>query len=537
MSATASGLVHEETTYEAITGASVELWTATDVRLVQCESTGPAGKFRLEDIEPGNYFLRVRAEGFERPPSAPFRAEAKGTVHRDFALRGARMFRGVVVDEESGQSVPGASVCTNWLYGEPSTCAADGSFEYPWATSGRIFARAKGYGGGSAPIPALGSTATVKIGVRKGRRVDGAVVDAGGDPLKGVYVAGLSNDAGANRQGVDWQTTRTDEDGRFELNTLNVFGHHVLMLQQPGYGTRLVDLPASELDQAVLDVGELVLKGARVIGGTVASADGTPLANIVVSLQGYADGRDFFWPEEHAEFAPPKALIRHTASDARGRFRFSDVAAGSYIVRSRLRKGTAEFGEVIRVDGAGAHPEILIVHDLGRPVQGTVIDASGKPLSMIEVRVVSETEPSMPAVTVGTYPDGTFLVTSLTPGTYTVTARPTFTNAGRESPLAATSAFGVEPGETGVELILRGASTVTGVLIDAEGAPVEGEAVRASGKGGLLDESVTDRSGRFRMAVPDEGNVELTVVGRALASEVTVRAGAVDVQLELVDGD
>ena len=73
--------------------------------------------------------------------------------------------------------------------------------------------------------------------------------------------------------------------------------------------------------------------------------------------------------------------------------------------------------------------------------------------------------------------------------------------------------------------------------MDRERAPLEGQTVRAFGKGGLLDESVTDSSGRFTLAVPDEGNVQLTVVDCTLATEVSVRAGAMDVLLELTGGD
>ncbi|MGH1343703.1 MAG: sigma-70 family RNA polymerase sigma factor [Nannocystales bacterium] len=97
--------------------------------------------------------------------------------------------------------------------------------------------------------------------------------------------------------------------------------------------------------------------------------------------------------------------------------------------------------------------------------------------------------------------DGTFTVEGLSPGRYLAAA----SAPGHYSPQRAS--FLVRTGETTPDvtvLLARGGSSVSGVVADIGGGPIEGAVVRAEG-GGRTFAAMSDAEGRFALRVPKGG--------------------------------
>jgi hypothetical protein len=129
-------------------------------------------------------------------------------------------------------------------------------------------------------------------------------------------------------------------------------------------------------------------------------------------------------------------------------------------------------------------------------VEGTVVGADGQPVPGATVAVVDRGPPR------AVEPDGRFVVPDLEAGTYAVVAA-----APGHLPARADAVEVAAGAAARVALTLTvGGHSVTGVVSDASGGPIEGATVTAArrealGAGDMIAATLTDRDGRYRLTL------------------------------------
>jgi RNA polymerase sigma-70 factor (ECF subfamily) len=377
---------------------------------------------------------------------------------------------------EDGKPLAGAHVWAARKFGdEPPTAVRtgdDGRFEVNVDARERLFAAADGHCVALAANVGRGADHAITlfktVGVLRGR-----VLDPDGKPIASarIVIGGF--------QGRATTATRSDDDGRFEMPGTPAFWGQSVTVSAAGFVPANLSMPPDVGGGARLVVR---LERAGVVTGLVLDATTrTPIVGASVVIVG---------SEFHA-----------IETDGDGRFR---LVADVGVTQGQVRATAAGHRpEVVRVATVGAADVELALEPLVA-IEGRVLDGNGRPAAGAEVRWSGNTGPRTSADT-----DGRFHLSASAPSAtrpVVIVAR----NAGRG--FAVASVTDAKP----VELRLAPAAVITGVVLDADGAPVAGAIVRAApgveGPDGqsawtileLLGHdsfggSATDAQGRFRI--------------------------------------
>ena len=353
-------------------------------------------------------------------------------------------------------------------------------------------------------------------------RLSGRVTDPGGEPVSGAEVRLNATYA----RGGYSSGTQTRPDGRFELRTKADEGTAAgtaweLVVDHPGYleERRRLDLGggAAELATVADERLEIVLReGGTTVGGTVAGADGTPLAAATVVLEP-ADG------EDHA-ISSRRDVSAVSAPD--GSFLLQGVEPGAW----RLSAQHPDW-----IDGGPAEPVTVgtspltglrLTLERGAVVRGRITGVDPRLLST--VRVTASHSGGGTHHSLSGQPDytGEFRLAGARPGRWWVRAE--LSGDGR----SAYETVEVGPGDTEVEvdLELGGGFELRGTL-SVNGSPRSGTRLSLMREGTALM-ATTGRGGRFRFTDVSPGEYRLIASGLSLGRRITVR-GDDDIQVEV----
>lgn len=510
--------------------------------------TGDAeGRFTLRRTPAGSWRLLARAKGFAdrytdvlplRPLPPAEGAEIEVVVAPGYALEGH-------VENAAGEPVAGAKVV---VFPQPrgnvpllekshTLTGADGSFRFESVTPGRHIALA------STPGQPMRMSDRVEVPAKEPLviRFDGTavlaltVVDGTGVGVEGAEVfmaSGMSGAAGAFARGS------TDAAGKVRLEGLSAGRPEMLMVSAKGFvpfspmspefrEMRKVEFTAGNVTEWLVTLR----RGAEVRGRVLARGTGAPIAGAKVR----ALGGGF-----------PMAMGNEdTVSGADGSFVIVGVAEGTSMLMaeapgygqpldlSAFRPGRGgEEGEYSVTIGEGVTSvEKDILLDAAARIRGVVRDPAGEPVAGATVEVdggergFSPMAAAMPATT--TASDGTFLLESVPAhGPVSLRAGSAGYLPGYAKEIKLVS--GEEKAEVNIDL--RSGSVVTGRVLGAGGAPIEGAMVNGAvenqrwqlenGRGGTLPVR-TDGDGRFRIVAVEAGKflVRAVATGHVPATE------------------
>ena len=373
----------------------------------------------------------------------------------------------------------------------------------------------------------VGELALEASGVATGRAIDRA-----GDPIEGLQVR-VSSWIWLDMVGLThWQfvrtlsDVRTDEDGRFRLDVLPL-GDCQLALKGPGWRTAYRDLTTHT--GGLVELGAIEVARGSALAGRITDATDAPVAGAELRARPASD--DGFGSDRRVDgvllaFATTQPessgrYLREAVADADGRFRFDDLdpVRHDLFARSPGHEPLARLGvEPDRDDlELRLSPEALIVvqvldEETGEPLDG--VRVSGRRHLGNGPSSHPEFDPSLKVVTgaeavarLGREGDGVGLF---------VVGPAGFLSNGvklgwgvRES--RSLKIPGLQPGELHEQTVEVHApeptsilpARVSGVVLDAEGQPVEHAEMTASplGKpwGRRGPRGVTDAQGRFQL--------------------------------------
>ena len=485
------------------------------------------GRYRFDGLPAWKSTLRAT------PPSAGAFARrqvelAAGQVlEENFSIEEGRTIRGRVVDAASGTPIPGAEVGeAGWVH---RMIRADANGEYVYRgirAQGPVLLRARAPGHGSEEKTFRAASNVDDLPERfdfqlaAGRVVRGRVVASDGSPIAGVRtiaVASRRTDTAAPE--TDWIPGRTDASGAFELRDLRSRLPHSLVVRKDGFGTLVYELPSSESESPVVDLGEIVLPKMAVVRGKVVDGQGAGRPDWEVTLTGANADRSRYREERDARdvFNLDYLVARRTArTDDLGRFAFADLAAGEFTVEAGFSTGSGRTSKVVHVAAESSTDGVeLALADLPS-IAGTVTDADGRGIAGVGVNVERRENRAGRASGSLTDASGAFRIEGVPEGLYDIRiSGGEFKIAGVDGgpqPFLGRKLESVSSGTPDLKIVLEPGEWILGRVVDADGSGVEFACVEAHGPNTVerLD-AFTAVDGRFRLAVPKGAAVDLEV--------------------------
>jgi hypothetical protein len=291
------------------------------------------GTFDVTGLQDGIYGLSVQAEGYTNGRSGRLEANTQGL---EIILQQKANVSGRVTGPQGAVADFSLEVFRtrrgNPTYGMTGTTfefsGTDGTYVLENLDPGSyiLLARSRGMAPtwSSSFMLQREDVSGIDVMMQAGARIEGRVIDADGKPLANTTLSLHGNDYDPDQidslfgaalndpNNVPKLEVRSGPDGRFVMENAYL-GSVQLFIQHQTHMPTLLPLDLQE--GQVAQTGDIELYRGATIYGTVLGADGKALAGGTVNL-GRKDGANFF--------------NRTMTVDARGRYRFDGLRAGTY---------------------------------------------------------------------------------------------------------------------------------------------------------------------------------------------------------------
>ncbi len=487
------------------------------------ERTDAQGKFRVERLTPGRYTATARAE------------HGYGATEGSTLVGLGQQVEGVVVKLFPAAKIVGKVMIAS---DKPTVCiegwvafrddARDRQVRARLDPDGTLIAEGvlpgtykpvpwcEGYQARDAYDPIVitdKDVAGLEWIVDAGATIKGKVLTKRGEPIEGAFVNGRTI-GGEARAKSDWSGGTSERDGSYEMKSLRNASYKLEVTSDKGIAPRegyMVEVAGGKSVEK-----DLILDDGGKLEGVVVDAKGKPVEGVTIDAMPLADSMMRFFGMDEVK------------SDARGAFTIDSLRPGDYRVTARrgwsdqLKKpGTtddAKQGEKTTIVAAQTATVRLVVEAQTGVIKGTVVAPDGTPVSDAFLSTARESDAagaqssSMGATRgwgwgdshkpVLTSVDGTFTISNLSPGKYTLRA---YRKGGGEA-IAEHVAVG-----TTTKLEIKDTGSIVGV-VTRDGAPLDEitVAVEDLKTGFERSETFFRTDGRFTLKDLPAGHFHLT---------------------------
>lgn len=489
----------------AVAGASVRLFASGWSQPPPVDATDGSGRFTAAGIEPGEYWVVVRAGG-RAPGLAQVLVGERDDAAIDVVVGDGGYVTGRTVDD-SGRPVAGVSVRPEVFGGRglpqlvsdslAGRSRSDGSFVLGPLPSGsfslQFSDQAHAVARATAAVAALQSVDLREVVLETGLAIRGKVRDREAAPIAGVLVRAQP------RMGAEGPRAEaeTDAGGAFVLAGLSAGTYH-LSTEAVGYASQQATGTAGgEPVPLVLDTGATIV-------GRVVDAMGQAVDGAYVSGESTDDDSGL----------GHNSVGARTGDEGEGRFTIRDAAPGTYalnIVAAGSGRGSATGVKAV----AGQTTDLgTVALGVTGSVKGVVVDSDGQGVPGATIQVRPDAHRSYgDDPRAQTDSDGLFEAKGVRPGRVDVMAtHPAFVTA-------RLTAVEVDPEKEpqAVRIVLT------------RGGRIEGRARRRDGRpfddGRVMVSSIGDRGGSPAEPTPTQADgsfvVEHVPAGRVLATLMT----------------
>lgn len=430
------------------------------------------------------------------------RLPASGETHHEVVVPSGRIVLGEITDARTGRPVEGARVGMGWTFFKETLTDEEGRYALGgWTGDGyhEINVCAQGYGRASRKV---GQASTLDFALKEGFAVKGRVLGAGAGALAGAPVAVVGSVHRDGGQVISMANGETDAAGRFRLEDLHRDMPHLLVVMAEGFGRTILEFGPPDVGEEVVDLGDVRVPRGRLIAGMVLDEREEPLARLAVSLTGGNDDWGRLRPEgaEHSDSIYGRIEERYT--DDRGRFAFTDLAPGHYVL-SVERDGTPDVVTQVALPTGEDVTNVRIAFEPAREFRVEVLDERGEPVAGMPVYV--------DVLDRGAQTDASGIAAFRLPlDVLRVDVR---LWDWQERPYIYPDTEGVDVTPGVLKVVLRDAALVRGCLLDPEGSPITRGTIRALRDGEGLATTTTEGNGGFVLRVPPGGAVDVEFRG------------------------
>lgn len=373
-------------------------------------------------------------------------------------------------------------------------------------------------GRASVIMPADEGVRAARVTLSRPREVTGRVVDGLGRALEGVLVSIHSGEARME--------ATSGKDGRFRLGPLDV-AEYTAILESEGFATRRLPfgLPAGE---GAHGLGALKLSSEIVLEGHVVDPDGNSVSAARVIVREEDEALWAALREGSLRLTGPGSgiLVGSATTEGDGRFFFGNMSEGQFLAAEVSKPGYLTATERFRVEAEGDPVEIEL--SPGAEVEVRVMDQGGSPVPDAWLWWSSLQELSRQR-TAQTDEEGKVTLTLATPAAIDLRVTK-WGYAEWQSSVSVPSGVA----RSGVDVTLWPGSTLSGLVHDPEGRPVQGAAVRVLGSslqsGGT---GMSSSSGEYELSMLPQGVMNLQVSHRDY--ETRHLQTLIDAEEELLD--
>ena len=254
---------------------------------------------------------------------------------------------------------------------------SDGIFEMDGVPDGGAFLRVHDdWLYADSPVRMEPGVTFVEIGLERGGRLVGRVVDDAGTPvaMARVVVVSKFNPYGmldGSLRFAETEDARTDDTGRFELGPVPAGIEMNVKASHSGFAKArdaLIPLQSRETREV-----EITLFDGGRVAGRVVDQDGEPVSDVKVLLRLTTMSMDLVDIE-----GDTMRETERTNDD--GEFEFTGVPPGDYTAALKSSRYLPLATDILEIDHGVDVEDLLLLADRGLTIAGTVLDENGEPL-------------------------------------------------------------------------------------------------------------------------------------------------------------
>jgi protocatechuate 3,4-dioxygenase beta subunit len=293
-----------------------------------------------------------------------------------------------------------------------------------------------GKGSTNPQTPILAGTVDVEIRLAARSGAQGVVKDKStGAPIAKFTIEVRRASANANARVMPRESgpyAFTDrKDGTFEVNGIEVEGEHALYAIAEGYSPGVSDRFSVQPGAVTRGVDIYLAKGGTVIGRVVDGRNNQPVGGASVRT------RDNEWNDVGGALGPlgplidsipQKTIDKTVTTDADGKFEFQNIPEGTLQLYVTHPSFTSFQQKQVVVNEGGKSDVGTLRMSTGCAVKGTVYGIDGAPAANAEINVQTRAQlgvqQKMVTKRIRSDAQGKYVVRTLPPGDYTITAFP-----------------------------------------------------------------------------------------------------------------